>query len=341
MSPPAVFSYESAPVVSVVIITRHRADMVRECLARLAQEEGEPFEVIVVDNSDDWATARVVRECPGAIYHRVPHTFNFQTFTRNEGVRLARGRICAFLDDDSMVEPGWLKACVRGYSASDVGAVGGRILDPEVEHNDFHRSAPICRLLSNGLRTDNCDCDPGRPVEVHHLRGCNYSCRRDALLQAGGFDNCLPGYGFQDLDLLTRIGQLGFRILFNPPMQVYHRIAPREMLPHGPLDWVGEFRRRFRRCRNLAYIYTKNFSVTPKSISFRYLTTTDTGCRALFCKPSLRSLMYTTSGFLGKAAGVVHYVRHRRLAPKVSARVNRRVSARVRCRKESGQCRDH
>ena len=45
--------------------------------------------------------------------------------------------------------PGWLAALCSGFTGPEVGAVGGRIIDPECEHLDHHRDAPIAELRSH------------------------------------------------------------------------------------------------------------------------------------------------------------------------------------------------
>ncbi len=284
------------PQISAVIITRHRPKPLENCLRTLDPFREQGLEVIVVDNSDDEATAQMARGFPWVNYQRVPHAKNFQTATRNRGLQEARAPIVAYLDDDVTVKPTWFDACLEGYRQGvDVGGVGGRVLDHEVEGRDFHRDAPICKILPNGELTDNLECDPGRIIEVDHARGCNFSVRRDFALRAGAFDEQLMGYGFQDLDLLLRIRKLGYRILFHPKMEVYHHLAPRD----SQNRYGKDFRVRFHRKRNLSYVYAKH----SRALAWRHLWRCDTGLRALVRQPSGRALEYVVSGYLGKLAG--------------------------------------
>jgi glycosyltransferase involved in cell wall biosynthesis len=49
---------------------------------------------------------------------------------RNRAVRVARGEILAFLDDDVVLHPGWLHALVAGFAEPEVGGVAG-LVKPE------------------------------------------------------------------------------------------------------------------------------------------------------------------------------------------------------------------
>ena len=290
----------STPLISAVIITRHRPKPLENCLRTLAPFCERGLETIIVDNSDDDATEQVAKRFPWTTYVRVPHSKNFQTATRNRGLRMARAPIAAFLDDDVTVKPTWFDACLDGYKAEDTGAVGGRVLDPEVEGNDYFRQAPICTILPDGRLTDNLECDPGKIVQVQHLRGCNYSVRKDAALAAGGFDEHLIDYGFEDLDLLLRIQKRGGKVLFNPKMEVYHYIVPREKRDR----YDKSFRQRYITVRNLCYVYAKSLP----TVTARYILTGDTGLRALAVKPSRRMLSYVMAGLTGKIAGLFRYI---------------------------------
>lgn len=291
----------TTPPLTAVIITRHRPEPLRNCLQSLETFRERGLQVIVVDNSDDDATTQMVKQFPWITYERMAHSQNFQTATRNRGLQRASAPIVAYLDDDVTVKPTWFDACREGFRQDNVGGLAGRVLDPEVEGRDYHRDAPICRILPNGELTDNLECDPGKIVEVDHARGCNFAMLRDAALKAGAFDEYLMGYGFQDLDLLLRIRRLGYRILFHPRMEVYHHLVPRDSQER----YSKSFKVRFHRNRNLTYVLAKS----RKDIAWRRFRS-DTGLLTLLRRPSGQAVSYVVSGFAGKLAGWWRYVNH-------------------------------
>lgn len=91
------------PLVSVVIPTYKRAHLLRKAIqSALAQEQaGELFEmeIIVVDDCSPDDTAKVVAEFPGVQYLRLPENRG-ASGARNAGIKRAKGKYIALLDDD-------------------------------------------------------------------------------------------------------------------------------------------------------------------------------------------------------------------------------------------------
>ena len=110
--------------VTVVVCTRDRPERLEECLAALRGQTYPGFDVLVVDNA---SRSPVVEICArfGAACVRAP--IPGLTRARNIGARAARGEIIVFIDDDAIVEPGWLGALVAGFDDPSVAAVSGRV----------------------------------------------------------------------------------------------------------------------------------------------------------------------------------------------------------------------
>lgn len=91
------------PLVSVVIPTYKRAHLLRKAiLSAFAQEQaGELFEmeIIVVDDCSPDDTAKVVAEFQGVQYLRLPENRG-ASGARNAGIKRAKGKYIALLDDD-------------------------------------------------------------------------------------------------------------------------------------------------------------------------------------------------------------------------------------------------
>lgn len=115
---------KSPPSVTVIVCTRDRPALLEKCLEALSTQTYERFDVLVVDN----ASAQPVHElCARAgatwLWAPVPGL----TRARNIGARHARGEIISYIDDDAIVEEGWLQGIVRGFDDPGIGAVTGRV----------------------------------------------------------------------------------------------------------------------------------------------------------------------------------------------------------------------
>src|SRR5262245_6541505 len=121
---------ESAPDATILVCTRNRRDNVVPTV-RSIQECGHPsFEVLILDQSDDDATAAALRPIcesdPRVRYLR------FETpgkpLALNEGLAQARGRYVLLTDDDCEVRSGWIEAMVTALeSDTAVGCAYGSV----------------------------------------------------------------------------------------------------------------------------------------------------------------------------------------------------------------------
>ena len=99
------------PILSVVIPTRNRAYLVGEAIESALNQRPGQVEVIIVDDGSTDDTAKVVTERFGSRVRllRTPERRGAGA-ARNAGLRVARGELVAFLDDDDLWLPGKLES---------------------------------------------------------------------------------------------------------------------------------------------------------------------------------------------------------------------------------------
>ena len=219
------------PKVSVIVPTRNRLDLLRVCLAGLAQTEyPSPVEVIVIDNgSDDRETLAYLASLDAdfAKVHRDDGPFNYAALN-NRAVELATGDLLCFLNND--IEIGacdWLTIMARQAVRDKVGAVGARLLYP----NGLIQHAGVVTGIGGAAAHAHRMLRPDEEGYFHRhslpqiVTAVTAACmvvRRDRFEAVGGFDADHFAVSFNDVDLCLRLGQRGWRSFYEPRATLIH-----------------------------------------------------------------------------------------------------------------------
>ena len=227
---------ENLPPVTVAICTRDHPRLVERAIrsiiaAARGAEIGDQFEILVVDNApSDERTLHVANSLDCVRYLREPKPE--LDFARNRAVAEAQGEILAFVDDDAVVDRGWLRGLRKALAENpDAAAITGPVLAYELETTaqvffearggfgrvfEPRRFGPDCRYIRNY------PCNAG-----FFGAGCNMAFRRRVLIQLGGFDEALdtgaplPGGG--DLDIFYRLLRAGHILVQEPQFLIRHQ----------------------------------------------------------------------------------------------------------------------
>ncbi len=228
------------PLVSIVIATRNRSQMLGDCLVRLTASDYPAFEIIVVDNGPDDDRTRAVVESAAGTDSRISYLHERRagvSVARNAGTRAARGEFVGFVDDDVEVEPDWMRSVVRGFArAKDVDAVTGLVCTADISTSYeayFDAKTPQWSTrIEPAVYPSAADRTPELGAVYPFAAGifgtgANMAFRRSALQALGGFDLALgPGThsrGGEDLDLFVRTVLAGGSIAYEPSAVVWHQ----------------------------------------------------------------------------------------------------------------------
>jgi len=212
------------PLVSVIIVNWNRRDLLRASLLSLRAQTLREHEVIVVDNgSTDGSPAMVLEEFPEAVLIRNTGNRGFCA-GNNQGVRQARGRYVALLNNDAEASPQWLEQLVGGAtSAPGVGMCASKIL--LFEARDVIDKVGHVIYPDGQNRGRGCgEIDRGQYEQIEEVLmpdGCAALYDRRVFQAAGEFDEDFFAYG-DDADLGLRIRLAGWRCLYMPGAVVYH-----------------------------------------------------------------------------------------------------------------------
>jgi GT2 family glycosyltransferase len=228
-APPSASASNGTVRVSVVVPTCSRSErMMRLLDALAAQDIGELFEVVVVDDvSKDDTVGRLRAAAPSQPFSLVVVESEVNTGpagARNRGWRKAKGELIAFVDDDCVPDPGWLREITDAMDdGGDAGNGGGpaditvgRTRPPE---DQLHLIGPFSSYL---------DLEHNRSFST-----CNVAYRRQVLERMDGFDEVNFRYpNGEDTDLGLRAVKAGYRDVYVPGALMWHDVGPSTFKAH-------------------------------------------------------------------------------------------------------------
>ncbi len=203
------------PDVSVVVITRDRAELLATTLDHLAALPERP-PVIVVDNGSVDRSPEMVRDrYPEATVVALP--VNRGAAARQIGARLAATPYVAFADDDSWWSPGGLERAAAYLDAHPtVAVVAARVLVGGEERLDPTSAVMATSPLGPG--------PGGEGRAVLGFLACAAVVRRDAFLLAGGFPERF-GVGGEEDPLTLALATAGWDLVYLDDVVVHHHPA--------------------------------------------------------------------------------------------------------------------
>ena len=178
-------------MISFIVPAHNEARLIGATLCALqqgAQALMQPFEIIVVDDASDDATADIARSC-GATVLAVTH--RHIAATRNAGAALACGEWLVFVDADTRVDEAVLRAATL---AMDDGAVGGGVA-VKLEGNVSLQARLAASFFAWMFRL------------TRIAPGCFLFCTRAAFDAAGGFDETY--YAAEDVAMSRALARQG------------------------------------------------------------------------------------------------------------------------------------
>jgi GT2 family glycosyltransferase len=227
-------SNESAPQVSVIIPAHDAERVLARCLSSVFASEGVRFEVILVDDASTDGTLEIARRFPCRIIAVRDNIMSANA--RNLAARHARGDLLVFFDADELMEPDTLACFVAALERHpEHHAVVGSLAADTPEPGFFSRFKNFQHHFTHQTaRAEGSTLDSGR-----------MAIRRQAFADLGGFEPSFSGASIEDIALGYRMTRAGYRIRFDPTIQVVHlkgytlRELVRSDIFHRAIPWTG------------------------------------------------------------------------------------------------------
>lgn len=241
---------EPAPLVSLIVPTRDRVELLQECVESLCDvTDYSNFEVVIADNDSELReTHNYFKSLKSRKNVRIltcSGEFNYSAIN-NRAVATSSAKLVGLVNSDVVViSPGWLKEMVSWAVADGIGCVGAKLLylDNTVQHGGVivglghvaghaHRHFPRDH---SGYQS--------RLKVVQNYSAVTGACmvvRREIYEQVGGLNEIDLKIAYNDVDFCLRVREAGYRNVWTPFAELYHH----ESKSRG-LDDVPEKRRRY------------------------------------------------------------------------------------------------
>jgi glycosyltransferase involved in cell wall biosynthesis len=211
--------------VTAVICSLNRPAELKSSLTALARQTRLPDRVVVVAQHQDEATASVAREM-GAELCITPGPG--LALAIESAIAWAGSGVCAFVDDDARAHEDWIQRMEQAFADPAVGAVGGRD-NVEGDRSTGPDSLTVGVITPTGRIIGNHHYGTGTAREAQTVKGANMGIRVEAAI---GFplSQFVRGSGAQyrnELMLTAEIRRRGYRVLYDPTIQVDHYPAQR------------------------------------------------------------------------------------------------------------------
>jgi GT2 family glycosyltransferase/glycosyltransferase involved in cell wall biosynthesis len=215
--------------VSIIIPVLNKIEFTRQCLDRIWRHTGDgmAYEVIVVDNASSDGTHRWfadVQPFPRPLqYVRNEQNLGYAK-ANNIGARRSHAKYLLFLNNDTLVQPGWLEEMLRVIrSTSSIGVVGIKQLFPYT--NVIYHTGIV--FAEGGIpqhlypHLDASLPHVNKEREYQAVTGACLLIDRGLFEDCHGFDEAYLN-GYEDVDLCMEVRRRGRTIVCCTSAYIYH-----------------------------------------------------------------------------------------------------------------------
>jgi glycosyltransferase involved in cell wall biosynthesis len=232
---------DNGPLVSVIITTHNRLDLLKKAIDSVRNQSYKNFELIVVDDASIYGTKEY---CEGQDFDYIyipQEESKGGNHARNIGIKSAKGKYCAFLDDDDRWKESYLEKMVGLIEEKGCGMVYSGVTYEQYNGDDVQYE-DIVHGFDGDLSTI-----------VLYCAFASTSCmmvNKELLNHIGMFDENLTAW--QDYELVLRIAQETSIYVVREPL-IYYRIVANDRIcvSSNYSNWKQSYRYIYRKHKQL------------------------------------------------------------------------------------------
>jgi hypothetical protein len=225
------------PLVSIITVNYDHPEVTLDLLSSLASITYSHTEVIVVDNASPKDDPAILKNSfPEIIFIQSPVNLGFAG-GNNLGIRKAKGEYLLFINNDTVVEPGFLEPLVAKFEAdSKIGAVS-----PKIKYFDHPNTIQFCgqapmnnyTMRSHGFGHGVIDNGQFEADSLtHFVHGAAMMVPMRVILKVGLMPECYFLY-YEELDWCSSIIRAGYQLWYVHNSTILHKesISTGKMTP--------------------------------------------------------------------------------------------------------------
>jgi glycosyltransferase involved in cell wall biosynthesis len=197
--------------LSIIIPTYNRNSVLVECLQSIYQNKSKiEFEVIVIFDGKNDETNKVIKTLQK--YKNFKYIIQDNKgpgAARNKGLNIAKGKIIAFLDDDTTVNADWIKKIIDAHNTyPDIKIIAGKLLT-----NNHKLMAEFSKILEYEPLIDGQEIKPSLVNNVSYKKDCFKIVKKfDESMRIG-----------EDIDFNYRLFKQKIRAIYLSNIIIKHR----------------------------------------------------------------------------------------------------------------------
>ncbi|MFA6047398.1 MAG: glycosyltransferase family 2 protein [Parcubacteria group bacterium] len=213
--------------LSIIIVNFRSAHLLPECLFSIREKilNRADSEIIIVNNDACENLENIKEKFPEVIIIDNEKNVGYGQAC-NIGAKVAGGEILLFLNPDTKILSDNISEVLNLSNSKSVAIIGSGLVTEDGESQKWcaGEDINIWNLVKNnlGLAGDNKIINSKKPLEVAWVTGAAMFVKKDIFEALSGFDGKFFMY-FEDVDLCKRIKIAGYKIVYNPLFQVFHR----------------------------------------------------------------------------------------------------------------------
>ena len=212
------------PLVSIIIPVYNKFKYTFKCIISILNNtDNISYEIIIADDMSTDLTKFIKYFFKNIIISKNKGYRGF-VMNCNKAALLANGKYIHFLNNDIIVQKGWLTNLVKLIESNEkIGMVGSKLINPD---NTLQEAGGI--IWSNGKgenygRGNNPKLPEYNYVkEVDYISGCSILVKKSLWKEIGGFDErYIPAY-YEDTDFAFEVRKHGYKVMYQPKSEVIH-----------------------------------------------------------------------------------------------------------------------